>query len=192
MRILVAFATTDGHTRKLAGFAAETLRGLGHDVVLCDCAHPGQEDPSRYDAVVLAGSLHMGRFQGRLRAFAHAHASALNARPSAFVAVSLSAAGHDPADRAGLASCIDHFLAETGWRPSATHEAAGAFMFTRYGFLERLALRRIARKRGLALDVSQDHDLTDYHALAAFLRHFSEKAVIHSSVRTEFQDQRDA
>lgn len=172
MRVLIAYATTDGHTATLAEFAAATLRGRGHEVVLYDCRDPAAPDPAAFDACILAGSLHMGRYQAELADFAHAHAEALNARPSAFLAVSLSAAGKDASDWAGLERCLAAFEAETGWRPGVVRHVAGAFRFTRYGFVKRLFLSRIARRRGLQLDTSRDHDLTDYGALADFLGDF--------------------
>lgn len=170
MRILIAYATTDGHTRKLAEFAGQRLSREGHEVLLHDCADPEAPDPAEFDDVILAGSIHLGRFQPALVAYARAHAASLNARPSALIAVSLSAAGDHPEDREGLDRCTEHLLSETGWRPSAIHHAAGAFMFTRYGWLKRMLLNRIARRRGLTLDTSKDHDLTAYEALIRFLR----------------------
>jgi menaquinone-dependent protoporphyrinogen oxidase len=61
---------------------------------------------------------------------------------------------------------------ETGWAPRAIHHAAGAFAFSRYGWLTRLLMRRIARRRGLRLEPDKDYDLTDYARLAAFARDF--------------------
>lgn len=172
MRVLIAYATTDGHTATIAEFAQVTLRDAGHEVVLHDCAYPPAPDPADFEACLLAGSLHMGRYQPELVDFARRNAEALNARASAFIAVSLSAAGKDPSDWEGLERCLAAFEAETGWRPRAVHHAAGAFRFTRYGFFKRLALRRIARQRGLRLDPARDHDLTDYAALTTFMREF--------------------
>jgi menaquinone-dependent protoporphyrinogen oxidase len=60
---------------------------------------------------------------------------------------------------------IDSFLADTGWHPSKVHAAAGAVMYSKYNFLIRFIMRRIARKEGSTSDTSQDHEFTNWAAL---------------------------
>ena len=113
MRILIVYGTTEGHTRDLAGFMAARLAAGGHEVAVRDAAREdGFGDSAGFDAVLVAASLHAGRYQREVVRFARAHRAALNGMPSAFVSVSLSAAGHDPGDRAGLAGCAARFERE--------------------------------------------------------------------------------
>src|SRR5688572_21988643 len=78
MKILTVYGTTEGHTRNLCHFVADRLREAGHLVTLeeasLDEAYP---DPAPFDAVVLAASLHIGRYQPTLTRFARAHHEAL-------------------------------------------------------------------------------------------------------------------
>ena len=177
MRILIVYGTTDGHTAALAAFAAQALRNAGHDVLTSPAA--AGPPPSGFDAAIIAASLHAGHYQAPVIDYVRTHRAALSERPSAFVSVSLSAAGHDHEDWEGLEACVRRFEAATGWIPDAIHHAAGAFAFTRYGFLVRQLMKRIARKRGLQLDARRDYDLTDYEALRRFALDFaSESAVV--------------
>ncbi len=64
----------------------------------------------------------------------------------------------------------DAFFAETGWHPAAVHHAAGALRYTKYDFLKRLLMRHIAAKEGGDVDTSEDHEYTDWEALAAFVQ----------------------
>ena len=117
-------------------------------------------DPLHYDATLLAASLHVGGYQQSVARFAREHSAALSSGPSAFVSVSLSAAGNDPSDH-----------------------AAGAFAYTRYNLLVRWYMKRIARQRGVSTDTSRDCEFTDYTALRRFADQFL-AAALHSNART--------
>jgi menaquinone-dependent protoporphyrinogen oxidase len=177
MLILVLFSTTEGHTRKLAQFAAARLRGCGHDVRLYDAASSDVPHPADFDAALLLASVHIGRYQRSLIEFARKYHDALNATASAFVSVSLSAAGDDPSDFAGIRACVDRMEHETAWRPRVVHHAGGALQFSAYGFFTKLVISYIARRRGKPVSVSKDHDLTDYAAFEMFIDRFLADAV---------------
>jgi menaquinone-dependent protoporphyrinogen oxidase len=177
MRILIVFGTTEGHTRELCHFAARALNEAGHTATVEPAA--GEAPDVRltaYDAVLLAGSLHVGRYQPALVAFARSHAGELNAKAAGFISVSLAAAGESPDDWKGLEQCVDAFAHETGWTPSAVHHAAGAIRYSQYDFFKRLAIKHIAARRGRKTVTSQDYDLTDYDALRAFVLGFADAA----------------
>jgi menaquinone-dependent protoporphyrinogen oxidase len=173
MRTLIVYGSTQGQTHKIADLVADRCRSQGHDVAVFDAALvTSVVDPLRYDATLVAASLHAGGYQQSVARFAKEHGAALSSGPSAFVSVSLSAAGNDPSDRAGLARCDEEFFAKTGWRPSHVHHAAGAFAYTRYNFLVRWYMKRIARQRGVSTDTSRDCEFTDYGALREFVDDF--------------------
>lgn len=177
MRVLIVYGTTEGHTRELCNFAAGVLRERGCRVTTEGAgADPSHPDPAAYDAILLAASLHVGRYQAPLVHYAQVHHARLNAMPSAFLSVSLSAAGESPEDWAGVEECLSTFEAETGWTPGRVHQAAGAIRYSQYDFFKRLALQAIARRRGLKTARSQDYDLTDYDALRAFVTGFADAA----------------
>ncbi|GGK22498.1 flavodoxin domain-containing protein [Salinarimonas ramus] len=170
MRVLVVYGTTEGQTRKIAERIAARVGDLGHEATLLDASAAGPgDDPAAFDLAILAGSVHVGRYQAPLVDYARRHAAALNASASAFVSVSLSAAGDDPEDWAGLARCVEGFRHETGWRAPRLHHAAGAFRFTRYDFLKSWAMRYVAYRRGEHVQAGADREYTDWDALDAFV-----------------------
>jgi menaquinone-dependent protoporphyrinogen oxidase len=173
MRILILYGTTEGHTRHLSDVVAAGLRADGHDVIVMEAADNAPlPAPQTFDAAFLAASLHVGRYQGALVEFARTHHEALNAMPTAFISVSLSAAGENPDDWEGLEQCVARLLNETGWTPRAIHHAAGAIRYSHYDFFKRLALKFIAARRGQHTVTSRDYDLTDYAALKMFALEF--------------------
>src|SRR4029453_7318737 len=130
MQLLIIYGTTEGHTRDICHFAARCLRDAGHRVTIEE-APPGEvgPDPAPYEGTILAGSLYVGRFQAPLVRFAQSRKEALNARPTAFISVSLCAAGLRPHDWEAVEKCVDRFQHETQWTPSRLHHAAGAIRY---------------------------------------------------------------
>jgi menaquinone-dependent protoporphyrinogen oxidase len=172
MRILIGFSTKTGHTRNLAGHVAAMLSDEGHQITVVDLAKAVLPDPDQDDAVILAGSLHYGRCPPSLQAFAHRHHATLNRMPTAFISVSLAATGDVPEDVAGLKECATRLISETGWCPTALHHAAGALLFSRYGWIKQRVMQIIARRKGREVTLGEDYDYTDYPALERFVEDF--------------------
>jgi menaquinone-dependent protoporphyrinogen oxidase len=169
MKLLIAYATTDGQTRKIARFAADHLADLGHTVELLNLEDAEGLDLARFDGAVLAGSLHAGGYQKALVRFATEVATKLAQMPTMFLAVSLSAAGDDLDDWSGLRNCLADFKADTGWTPGRTEHVAGAFRFSEYDFFRAWAMRRIADQKGETVEPGKDKEYTDWAALVQAL-----------------------
>lgn len=170
MHVIVIYATVEGQTRKIARHIAGTVQSLGHDVTVFDAADLGDLDLGLADAVIAAAPVHIGKFPASFVQWVADHAAELNDRRTAFVSVSLGAASQFDAERREIAAIADEFHAETGWHPSGLHHAAGALRYTKYDFLKRLLMRHIAAKEGGDVDTSEDHEYTDWEALAAFVQ----------------------
>lgn len=168
LEVPVFYATTEGQTARIAEFLAAALRQHGLESEALEVTSPEAErvDWSRVQGALLGASLHRGRHQSEAASFARAHRVALNARPSAFFSVSLSAASSNPAEREEVRALARRFADVAHWRPAEIACLAGALAYTRYGWLKRMIMRRIARKEGGPTDTSQDHELTDWDDVA--------------------------
>jgi menaquinone-dependent protoporphyrinogen oxidase len=171
-RALVLFATREGHSAKVAAAVGDTLRGEGLRAEVVDVAGTGP-DPGAYDAAVVVASVHRGEYRTAVRDWARHHARTLNAMPTAFVSVSLGILQHDPKVRQDTEAIRARFLEKTGWRPTALLHAAGALMYSRYNFVERMLMKRIAAQAGGDTDTSRDYEYTDWAALRTFVREFA-------------------
>jgi menaquinone-dependent protoporphyrinogen oxidase len=168
MKILLLYGTTEGQTRKIAEFVAARLKSFGDAVTLVDAnAAADTVDLRDYDAAILAASLHAGQYQGPVIHFATANQSWLNQMPSAFISVSLSAAGTDPEELKGIATCAELFKSRTGWTSAEVHHVAGAFRFTEYDFFKRWVMKLIAWEKSVKLEPGKDLELTNWEALTA-------------------------
>ncbi|NNF23559.1 MAG: protoporphyrinogen oxidase [Rhodobacteraceae bacterium] len=173
MKILTAYGTTEGQTGKIARFCADQLTGAGHSVELLNVADAAEVDVSGFGAAILAGSVHAGKYQAELSQFIAANLAALKPLPTLFLSVSLSAAGDDPQDWAGLESGLAAFTQDTGWTPGRTEHVAGALRFTEYDFFRYWAMRWIAAQKDETVDPHKDKEYTDWDKLSAVLHDWS-------------------
>jgi menaquinone-dependent protoporphyrinogen oxidase len=162
---LVVYASTHGHTARIAARIAEAMRGHGVAVDVRDVVGAKRLDPSPYSAVVVAGSLHRETHQPELVKWVAAQRAALEVRPTVFCSVSLSAAEDTPESHAATQRCIDAFCEKTGWTPTRSERIAGCLQYREYDFFTRQLMRMLMKKWGHETDVSRDHDYTDWDAL---------------------------
>jgi menaquinone-dependent protoporphyrinogen oxidase len=171
-RVLILYGTTEGHTRAIARAIAEplSLSGVNVDVMRADLLEPVVHD---YDAIIVAASVHAGRYQKAVQRWVRAHAKEFGARPTAFVSVSLAVLQHgDAAVMADLDAIVKRFLAVTSWQPAVIKHVAGALLYTRYNVFKRWLMKRIAARAGGGTDTARDYDYTDWVDVRAFAEEF--------------------
>ena len=166
--VLVLYASTHGHTAKIATRVAEALEHAGHAVDLRRVDAHDEPSPADYAAVVVGGSIHAGHHQRELVGWVRRHATSLSAMPSAFFSVSLSAADDTDEARAVSRGYVDDLVDGTGWTPRRTASFAGALQYLEYDFFTRLLIKMMMHRGGHPTDSSQDYDYTDWDAVWRF------------------------
>lgn len=175
-RILVAFGTTHGHTAKIADAIGKAIDRAGAQAVVVDTASDAAAiDVDGFDGVIVATSVHAGGYQDAVLDWVRRRARSLNAMPTAFVSVCLGVLQDDPKVAAELAQLRDRFLDKTGWTPQIVLPIAGALAYTRYNFVTRALMKRIAAQAGGDTDTARDYEYTDWKALAAFATSFARR-----------------
>ncbi len=169
-RVLVLFASTHGHTAKIAGRIGQALEQAGAPAEVRGADAKVDLAPSDYAAVVVGGSIHAGHHQRELVEWARRHATSLSAMPSAFFSVSLTAADDTDEARATAGQYVDEFVETTGWTPGRTASFAGALQYLEYDFFTRLLIKLMMHRDGHPTDSSQDYDYTDWDAVDRFGR----------------------
>ena len=138
MKILVVYGTTEGHTRKICERVEENLKAQGYDTVVQNTSR-WQENfqVETFDKLIIAGSVHEKKHQRDLEMFAIANREKMNAKPTLFLSVSLSAAF--PGGEAEAQGYINAFTDYTGWKPTRTLAVAGALRYDEYDyFMEQI------------------------------------------------------
>jgi menaquinone-dependent protoporphyrinogen oxidase len=162
---LVVYASTHGHTARIAARLARAMREQGLVVDLRDVADAIDAWPDRYEVVVVGASLHKERHQPEIVDWVAARRTALARCPSAFFSVSLSAADDTEEARAATERCVAEFCAETGWTPTRTERIAGALEYREYDRFTRQLMRLLMGRAGRPTDASRDYDYTDWEAV---------------------------
>lgn len=176
MHVVVIYATVEGQTRKIARNIAGTVQSAGHDVTVFDATDIEDVDLDAADALIVAAPVHVGRFPAALGHWLKTNAGAIASIPSAFVSVSLATASAFPEEHREIEAIAEAFMAEVGWKPTEIHQAAGALRYLEYDYLKRLLMRQFAKKEGGPVDMTRDHEFTDWDALADFVNGFLTKA----------------
>lgn len=172
MNILIAYATVEGQTRKIAAQLAETFENRGWQVALQNTAGMMEFILNRPDAAILLAPVHAGRYPTPFTHFVRQEADWLNSVPSAFVSVSLSIVSDNADERQEAEDSPTGLLAETGWQPLAIHHAGGALRLAEYDFFKRWMVRRLSRNAP-AGEQKGDREFTDWAALELFASEFA-------------------
>lgn len=164
-RVLLLYATIEGHTARVAARIAETLRERGHTVDLHRFV-PDRPLPdlAPYRAVLVGASVHYGRHPRRLLLALREHRDALAGLQGAFFSVCLS----------GKAHYREQFLRQCGWRPQHSATFTGALQYSKYRLFKRLLVTAFAWMGGHDTDSSRDYDYTDWQAVHGFAGGFAE------------------
>jgi len=181
----VFYATREGHTHRIAEHVAASLRQRGLDAIVNDVREqPAATKLDQYAGAVVAASVHAGRHEAEMVRFVKEHLGELESLPSAFLSVTLSEAGAERSDvtpeerstfAADVQKVINRFFEDTGWHPKRVKPVAGALLYTKYNFLVRFVMKRIARAAGGSTDTSRDHEYTDWVALDQFVAELADE-----------------
>ena len=170
--LLIAYDTTEGQTRKVAQHVADAIARSGWEVQVIDIRRPPTGFTlDGYDAIVIGASIHLGKHSRQLSEFVGRHIARLNAVPSGFFSVSLSAAGSEK-ERADAGRFVEEFLTQSGWNPVIKATVAGGLRYREYNFLKRWLMRKIARSAGKDTDTSRNHEYTDWKVVDQFVVRF--------------------
>jgi len=171
--VLLVYATTHGHTAKIANRIADVLREGGLSVDMHDVRTAAKPDLRAYDGVIVGASVHGGQHQREVVDWVRERARALNGLPSAFFSVCLTAADDSEESQRATREYIDVFLDDTGWIPRETVSFAGALQYREYDFVTRLVMRVLMRRGDYPTDVTEDFEYTDWEAVERFGRTYA-------------------
>jgi menaquinone-dependent protoporphyrinogen oxidase len=171
VNVLIVYGTTEGHTRKIAERVEARVREKGHTVEARNAESLGPSfDPGKFDAVIVAASVHQERHQEAVGDFVTARREQMNSKPTAFISVGLSVVLDEAKDEAQ--ACADRFLASTGWKTPKVLLLGGAVRGSEYDYFQRQIVKFIVMKRGGLADMTRDYEFTDWNALDGFIDKF--------------------
>lgn len=176
MHILIVYGSKEGQTAKIAERMAQIIGNRGLEASI----KSGKEIPTDFatdgfDAAIIGGSIHIGKYPSYLAEFVSQHRDWLNKVPSAFFTVCMAIHSHNAAEREEAENFGKRFIENAQWHPTIVETFAGAVKYTQYNFITRFIMKTITKREGGSTDTSQDHEYTDWEAVARFTNRFLDK-----------------
>lgn len=171
-KILIVYASRYGQTAKIAGRIGNIIRPDHPVEVRAVEQIEASFHAAQYAGVIVAGAVYYDKHPRALRDFVREHAIFLATVPSAFVSVSGAAGAPTDEAKAQVKAYVDAFIAESSWTPRIIQPFAGGLAYSRYGFITKWIMRRLAKKRGRDYDTSRDYEYTDWNAVEEFATRF--------------------
>jgi menaquinone-dependent protoporphyrinogen oxidase len=176
--VLIVYATREGQTEKVARRIADVFRSRGHSPELIDADHPPSGlDLRRFGVAIVGSPVRSNGYLKSVVRFVRRHREALRRVPTAFFSVGLALVSKTSDGRAQTHQLVEKFVEQTAWKPRRVELIAGALPYSKYNFLIRFVMRRIAAKEGGDTDTSRDYEYTDWKAVDAFAAEFISQAV---------------
>ncbi|MFF2346296.1 flavodoxin domain-containing protein [Pseudarthrobacter sp. NPDC058119] len=168
-KILIPYGTTEGQTARISEYISDVLQAHGHQATTLDLKHAAHDLPEGYDGVIVGASVHAGKHEGFVADFVRRNVDALEHVPAALFSVSLSA----HADSEEAQRRVAEFEDSTGWHPASVALFGGALLYTQYGFLKRMMMKKIVSSQGSTdTDTGRDYIYTEWDGVRRFAEEF--------------------
>src|SRR6185436_4841103 len=186
MRAAVFYATREGQAERVAQRGAKDLRARHIPTDVVDVKHVHDAfDWCAYPVAFVVASVHAGHHEKEMIAFVRHYKDELEERHAPFLSLTLSQAGAElphntlvqrETARGDALRMITDFMKETGWRPAHIMPVAGALMYSKYNFLVKWVMKRIAHKAGFDGPADRDYEFTNWPAVDRFVDQYAPAA----------------
>ena len=165
--VLIAYSTSDGHTRAICERIARGLESLGVSVSLRPVPECSDADVAASGAIVIAASIRYGKHKPEVAAFVTRHRATLLARPNALFSVNV-VARKPRKDRPETNPYFKRLLQEIGWQPQLAEVFAGRIDYPHLGPVDRTMIRVIMWLTKGPTDPTRSFEFTDWQRVDAF------------------------
>ena len=169
-RTLIIYSSVYGQAEKIARRIADACASWGVAAIAGDVRTIAENDLVQADTILIVASVHYGHHPRALVRFLAKHRVRLASRHTGLISVS-----GDAADRATISRAEEYvrkLFEATRWTASEWHLAAGAVSFSKYNWFVRWVMKRSLAQRGVPVDLSRDHEQTDWEDVLRFAKAF--------------------
>ena len=173
-KIIILYASTDGHTRKICNRLQQVIEQLGHQVTLVPIDNEAQVDLQAFDKIVIGASIRYGKHSQKITDFINRNKQLLDSKPNAFFSVNIVARkpGKNQPDTNPY---LRKFLKKITWRPKEIAVFAGKLDYPKYSFFDRTMIRLIMFITKGPTDPKAVIEFTDWQQVESFGRLIGEK-----------------
>lgn len=166
-RLLLIYATTDGHTLHICERLKFLLTALGQRVTLVPIEQADALQLDHFERIAIGASIHYGHHRPQVAQFIAKHQRVLESRSSAFFSVNIVARKPDK-NTPETNPYLRKFLQSIAWKPQLTAVFAGKLDYPRYGFFDRQMIRLIMLMTKGPTDPKAVVEYTDWAKVETF------------------------
>ena len=168
--IVLLHAGREGQTRRICECMASCLESEGWTVSVLDLSDSNVlESVTKSRYLIIGASVHYGHLPASLYRFIEQNRQLLAARSNAFFCVNLTARKPGKDTPQGSAY-MRTFLRKSSWRPQRLAVFAGALLYRRYVWYDRVMIRFIMWMTGGPTDTRRDVEFTDWDRVRSVAR----------------------
>ena len=168
-KILILYATTDGHTRKICDRLQQVIEQQGHQVTLVSVNDESRIDLQTFDKIVIGASIRYGKHSPKITGFINRNMQLLDSKPNAFFSVNIVARKPEK-NQPDTNPYLRKFLKQIAWCPKELAVFAGKLEYPKYSFFDRLMIRLIMFITKGPTDPKAVIEFTDWQQVEAFGR----------------------
>lgn len=170
-QILIAYSTTDGHTRTICDRLARVMAAIDRPASVVPIEQVDHLALESFGGIVIGASIRYGKHQPQVARFIERHLAVLQSRPSAFFTVNIVARKPNK-NRPETNPYLLKFLRQIPWKPAMLEVFAGRLDYPRYGWLDRQMIRFIMLLTQGPTDPETVIEYTDWQRVDAFAHAF--------------------
>jgi len=168
-KILILYASTDGHTKKICNRLQQVIEQLGHQVTLVPIDNEAQVDLQAFDKIVIGASIRYGKHSQKITDFINRNKQLLDSKPNAFFSVNIVARKPEK-NQPDTNPYLRKFLKKITWRPKEIAVFAGKLDYPKYSFFDRTMIRLIMFITKGPTDPKAVIEFTDWQQVESFGR----------------------
>lgn len=173
-KVLIVYASTDGHTRKICERLKQVIELQGSQVRLLPIGEP-LPDLSEYAKIVVGASIRYGKHSKLIYEFIERNQPLLDSKPNAFFSVNVVARKPEK-NQPDTNPYLIKFLSQINWRPKQLAVFGGNLDYPNCRYLDRQMIRLIMWMTKGPTDPATVVDYTDWDQVEAFGRTISNMA----------------
>lgn len=170
-KILIAYSTVDGQTKKIADTLAKELNGevtvkLFEEV----------QSLAEFDQIIVGSSIRYGKFPKKLYRFIANNQAELEQKQADFYGVNLIARNPEKCVVENNVY-VKKFLDKITWKPNSVQIFAGALNYTQYNLFDKKMIQLIMKITKGPTDSTVDLEFTDWEQVTKFAEGINQKKI---------------
>lgn len=178
MKVLIIYKSKYGQTKKIAEFIAKTYSdsNIVFDIFNVEKVLPSTEDVLKYQKVIILSGLVAGGYGKSINRFISENLNTLSSIPCMFISVCLAINSKLENSISESKAIPQRFVNGLGLKNAEIEVVAGCNSYTKYNFLLKYIMKRIARKEGSSdLDTSRNYEYTNWENVKDIAIKFAKK-----------------